>query len=707
MKTTLLSLVALSTLLPLASGCAAAAGDDATPRDNQDAAETLGTISSKVASYDDDADSVLANDFRPIINLKSSHGCMPLTFKEDLGDAKYIFDYGVDSADLKDFCRDEYSSNFVITANVVRDATRSQTFRITYGVAFGMQYSHLDSSGLLDAFNIVGDDIGTHGSDAQYIVVDVVDGKLTSVWADLHKGNYVVPKDWLNITVDGNGNHVNVYAGKYYNSLKLYDWVVDACDVSEDSSYSGSDAIETFCGASWSILDYYMNFGDPLGTDHQGYGQLVMAQEACVGTSYTSRDGSVYSGDSLTALRAYIGCSGEATTNVWSGSYYMGKSAYTGPYSLAGCKSGELDGGDICNGSIASSNDTWTTFSGTTLYMEPDVAGKIRLEHSTGSAFNDMISVSNTARPTSITVRTGVRVDAVSTTYSSGDVKGHGGTGGTAQTISSLDTDPVIKVEMCDGTKDDDTRVGYIKLTTLGNRTISGGQGSSNCETIAPSGMELRGFYGRKGTEMDVLGTYWGPLVTTPTASNASHSVTGNKATASYTFSDQGGLSDASTYSWQRSATGSTSDASTVASSSSYTLSASDSQQYLRFCVTPGNGYKTGSQVCSSWASVGHVLSFYQHNSSGGTSTHFAYEKSAWGSCFNMTSYSFNDMMSSLTFRTPTTNTATVWLYKDGNCSGPVVTYTVPANQVSSVSSMATQWGSTWNDAVSSFKVTW
>ncbi|MEO7595083.1 MAG: hypothetical protein ABI134_27955, partial [Byssovorax sp.] len=342
MKTTLLSLVALSSLLPLASGCAAAAGDDAAPRDNQDAAGTLGAISSRLTSYDDDADSVLAKDFRPIVNLKSGHGCMPLTFKEDWTNSQYVYDYGVDSADLKDFCRDEYSSDFVITANVVRDSTRSQTFRITYGVAFGMQYSHLDNLGLLDFFNIASDDIGTHGSDAQYIVVDVVDGKLTSVWADLHKGNYVVPKDWLNITVSGNGNHVNIYAGKYYNSLKLYDWVVDACDVAEDSDYSGSDVIEAACDSSWNILDYYMNFGDPVGTALQGYGQLVMAEEACVGTSYTSPDGSVYSGDSLTALRAYVGCSGEATTNVWSGSYYMSKSAYTGPYSLAGCKSGEL-----------------------------------------------------------------------------------------------------------------------------------------------------------------------------------------------------------------------------------------------------------------------------------------------------------------------------------------------------------------------------
>ena len=695
----LISLVALCASLAPTVGCSSAIDEESLLSD--ESSETIGSASLAIATYDDDEDWVLANDFRPRINLRSSHQCFPLTFKETAFDSDYVDDWTVDTSDLQDFCRGSFSDNFVVAANVVRDATRSQTFRITYGIPFGMQYSHLDSTGTLYFMGVVDDEIGSHGEDAQYIVVDVVDGKLTSVWADLHKGNYVVPKDWLNLT----GNHVNVYPGKYYNSLKLYNWTVSATDVACDTDYSKSDLYCVFSYTDGNILDYFMNFGDPVGTDHQGYGKLVMADEACDGTSYTSPDGITYSGNSLTALRGYIGCDGESTTHVWSGSYMMQKSAYTSPYSLAGCKSGDLTGGDICNASVDSASDTWTTFSGTDLYMEPDVAGMIRLESESGTGFNDMISVATTTRPSSISLRTGSRVDKVSVTYTDGTITSHGGTGGDASSISGLSTDPVISVKLCDATKSGDTRAGYIKLTTLSGRTLEGGEGSSNCETIAPSGKQLYGFYGRSGTELDVLGTYWGSIY--PTASDVSISVTDTTATGSYTFGAAGSTTDASTFTWQRSATGSTTDASTVGTSSSYTLSASDNQQYLRFCVTPVNDWATGTQSCSDWTSVGHIVSFYEHNQSGGSSKHFAYEKSSWGNCVNMTSHAFNDKVSSLTFRTPTTKTATVWLYKDVNCAGPVVTYTVPAGQISSVGSMTSQWGSVWNDALSSFKVTW
>jgi hypothetical protein len=63
---------------------------------------------------------------------------------------------------------------------------------------------------------------------------------------------------------------------------------------------------------------------------------------------------------------------------------------------------------------------------------------------------------------------------------------------------------------MCEATKDGQERAGHIKLTTKSGRTLSGGSGSGNCKTIAPENMQFYGFYGRSGTEVDVLGTYWG-----------------------------------------------------------------------------------------------------------------------------------------------------------------------------------------------------
>ncbi|MEW5849953.1 MAG: jacalin-like lectin [Myxococcota bacterium] len=799
MRTKHISLVSLCALLSLA-GCSAAgeAGPDAV---DMEVGGDVATVSSAVASYDDDEDWVVANDFRPYINVRDDHKCNPLTFKESHSDFNTAHGDSYDDrelSDLQDFCRKSFSSDFVVVANVTR-STRSQTFRITYGIPFGKQYSHLQ--GLSDAYGMYFQDesdiegsIGTHGKDAQYIVVDVVDGEVTSVWADLHKGKYVVPRDWLSMT----GNHVNVYAGKYYNSLKLYDWTVSGADVLCDDEYTGD--ISCAAWQAGDAIDYYMNFGDPLGTTNGGYGQLVMASNACATgiTSYTSEaDGATYSDTSLTALQGYIGCSGESTPYVWSGSYMMQKPCYDAPYSLNGCDSGDLDGGDVCNASIDASENAWTTFAGTHVYMEPDVAGKIRLHSPNGAGFNDMPLTGET-RLASITIRTGSRVDMVSATYTDGTTLSHGGTGGSQlPTLSELDTDPVVSVTMCDGKKDGDKRAGYIKLTTANGRTLEGGEGDITCETIAPSGKQLYGFYGRAGSELDVLGTYWGTRVTTPSVSNVSLTISGSTATGSYTFYDEYGLSDSSTFEWKRAsstseagttfevgdstthaletadhqkylrfcvtpnngylsgtqvcsdwvsvgdltptasdvsltvsgnqATGSytlsglvdsstfewwrTSDTSqagtVVGTSSTHTLNGTDSNKYLRFCVTPYNESQSGTQVCSDWVSVGKLVSFYDSTNYEGTAIHVAYGKAGSGTCFNMSSFGFNNLASSFKFRAPATANGALFLFKDGGCSGTSKSYSITANTTFSISSIGQMIGSGWNNEISSFGVIW
>jgi hypothetical protein len=85
----------------------------------------------------------------------------------------------------------------------------------------------------------------------------------------------------------------------------------------------------------------------------------------------------------------------------------------------------------------------------------------------------------------------------------------HGGTGGTAQTLSGLDKDPVVSVELCEVTVDGRVHAGRVKLTTASGRTLAGGEGSQNCKTIAPPHHHLLGFYGRAGSEVDTLGTIW------------------------------------------------------------------------------------------------------------------------------------------------------------------------------------------------------
>jgi hypothetical protein len=67
-------------------------------------------------------------------------------------------------------------------------------------------------------------------------------------------------------------------------------------------------------------------------------------------------------------------------------------------------------------------------------------------------------------------------------------------------------------VELCSVTYEKKRRVGRIKLKSYHGTTVQGGEGTDDCQTIAPYGKMLYGFYGRAGNEVDVLGTIWGDL---------------------------------------------------------------------------------------------------------------------------------------------------------------------------------------------------
>ncbi len=192
----------------------------------------------------------------------------------------------------------------------------------------------------------------------------------------------------------------------------------------------------------------------------------------------------------------------------------------------------------------------------------------------------------------------------------------------------------------------------------------------------------------------------------TVSAEDVTATVSANKATGAYTFVSNSDLSEgSSTYYWRRASSSTGAGATTISNSNSasYTLTTSDSQMYLSFCVTPTNGYTTGSNTCSDWTSVGHLVELFKDGSYGNTSVVFAYEKSSSGTCFNLPDYSFNDAMSSFKFYSPTSSTATLWVSYDGSCSGNTATYTAQANSSYLMSSV----NSYWNDSASSFRVTW
>ncbi|KAJ7595093.1 Endonuclease/exonuclease/phosphatase [Mycena floridula] len=141
-----------------------------------------------------------------------------------------------------------------------------------------------------------------------------------------------------------------------------------------------------------------------------------------------------------------------------------------------------------------------------------------------GDVFNDipaLLTGKSAPKITSITIRSGSRLDSVqySVVYPNGSTASasHGGTGGTATTLTMNAGEAVIQITMCEGQKDGDTRVFSISFLTNLGRTLAGGVTTSDCATStiptdAGSGgaWGLVSFWGRSGDEMDRLGGIWG-----------------------------------------------------------------------------------------------------------------------------------------------------------------------------------------------------
>ncbi|KAH9484470.1 Sphingomyelinase [Psilocybe cubensis] len=140
-----------------------------------------------------------------------------------------------------------------------------------------------------------------------------------------------------------------------------------------------------------------------------------------------------------------------------------------------------------------------------------------------GTAFNDIPSLLSGAIPklTSITIRGANRVDglAYSVKYPSGSssTASHGGTGGTANTLSLPSGERVVKVKACSGKYNNTTRIFYLELTTNTGRTISAGKTTSDCLTTtvpvdagSPGSWGLVAFWGRDGNEVDRIAPIWG-----------------------------------------------------------------------------------------------------------------------------------------------------------------------------------------------------
>ncbi|MEV5873030.1 jacalin-like lectin [Streptomyces sp. NPDC052101] len=130
-----------------------------------------------------------------------------------------------------------------------------------------------------------------------------------------------------------------------------------------------------------------------------------------------------------------------------------------------------------------------------------------------GTAFDDAGDLPAALSPRTLTLRCGARLDAVSLTHDDGTVLGHGGTGGTAASLTLAAGEHLTSVSLTEGQKDGRTRIFSAAFTTDKGHTLSAGTATSDSATFtAPSGWQIVGFTGRAGDEIDKLGVLYAPI---------------------------------------------------------------------------------------------------------------------------------------------------------------------------------------------------
>ncbi|MEU9385730.1 jacalin-like lectin, partial [Streptomyces sp. NPDC048279] len=124
-----------------------------------------------------------------------------------------------------------------------------------------------------------------------------------------------------------------------------------------------------------------------------------------------------------------------------------------------------------------------------------------------GDYYQDLPSVPAAARATAVSLRAGSRVDEVGITLGNGTTLAHGGTGGTASSLTLGSGEYVTTAYLCEGKHSNTTRIFYAKFTTNLGNTLAGGTTTSDCVTrTAPTGWQIAGFHGRSGDELDKVG---------------------------------------------------------------------------------------------------------------------------------------------------------------------------------------------------------
>ena len=126
-----------------------------------------------------------------------------------------------------------------------------------------------------------------------------------------------------------------------------------------------------------------------------------------------------------------------------------------------------------------------------------------------GTWFNDLDTLAkiSNAKVATVTLRGQERLDGIAVSLASGQSLTHGGTGGSASTLTLGSGETLTGATLCQGEKSGKTRIFYAQLRTSTGKSVSAGTKTNTCvEKTAASGYSFIGFLGRSGDEIDKLG---------------------------------------------------------------------------------------------------------------------------------------------------------------------------------------------------------
>ena len=131
-----------------------------------------------------------------------------------------------------------------------------------------------------------------------------------------------------------------------------------------------------------------------------------------------------------------------------------------------------------------------------------------------GTWFSDVpvLAAKSTPKVSIISFRGASRLDAVGLTLADGTTVAHGGSGGTSYSLTLGTTEYWTSSTLCQAQYNGHTRIFYIQASTSTGRTLAAGTSTSDCVTFtAPVGLQIVGFLGQDGDEIDQLGFLYAP----------------------------------------------------------------------------------------------------------------------------------------------------------------------------------------------------